>query len=62
MDNQLIGVYLHGSIVLNAFIAKSSDIDLLIVIQDSLDIPTKLAIVRDIIEIDGKSCPQNPAV
>jgi len=57
LDNQLVGVYLHGSIVLNAFIPESSDIDLLIVVEDSLDIPTKLAIAKDIIEIDGKPNP-----
>jgi streptomycin 3"-adenylyltransferase len=57
LDKQLTGVYLHGSVVLNAFIPGSSDIDLLIVVEDSLDIPTKLAIARDIIEIDGKPCP-----
>lgn len=57
LDGRLIGVYLHGSIVLNAFKAESSDIDLLIVVEDSLDIPIKLAIAKDIIEIDGKPCP-----
>ena len=57
LDTQLVGVYLHGSIVLNAFVPKSSDIDLLIVIEDSLDITTKLTIAKDIIEIDGKPCP-----
>lgn len=57
LNDQLIGVYLHGSIALNAFVLESSDIDLLIVVEDSLDIPTKLAIARDIIEIDGKPCP-----
>lgn len=57
LDNRLVGVYLHGSPVLNAFIPESSDIDILIVVEDSLDIPTKLAIAKDIIEIDGKPCP-----
>jgi len=57
LDNQLIGVYLHGSIALNAFMPESSDIDILAVVEDSLDIPTKLAIAKDIIEIDDKPCP-----
>lgn len=57
LSNQLVGVYLHGSIVLNSFMPGSSDIDLLVVTEDSLDIPTKLAIAKDIIEIDGKPCP-----
>lgn len=57
LNNQLVGVYLHGSIVLNAFVPGSSDVDLLVVVEDSLDIPEKLAIAKDIIEIDGKPCP-----
>ncbi|HHX72788.1 MAG TPA: DUF4111 domain-containing protein [Clostridiales bacterium] len=57
LNNQLVGVYLHGSIVLNSFMPRSSDIDLLVVVEDSLDISTKLAIAKDIIEIDGKPCP-----
>jgi predicted nucleotidyltransferase len=57
LNNQLAGVYLHGSIVLNSFMPRSSDIDLLVVVEDSLDISTKLAIAKDIIEIDGKPCP-----
>ena len=43
-------MYPSWVIVLNAFIPGSSDIDLLIVVEDSLDIPTKLAIARDIID------------
>jgi predicted nucleotidyltransferase len=42
LNNQLVGVYLHGSIVLNSFLPRSSDIDLLVVVEDSLDISTKL--------------------
>lgn len=57
LNNQIVGMYLHGSIILNSFMPRSSDIDLLVVIEDSLDIPTKLAIAKDIIEIDCKPCP-----
>ena len=57
LNNQLVGVYLHGSIVLNSFMPGSSYIDLLVVVENSLDIPTKLAIAKEIIEIDGKPCP-----
>ncbi|NLO97792.1 MAG: DUF4111 domain-containing protein [Peptococcaceae bacterium] len=57
LGNELVGVYLHGSIALKAFLPQSSDIDILAVVEDSLDIPTKLAIAKVIIEIDGKPCP-----
>jgi len=57
LNNNLVGVYLHGSIVLNAFMPNSGDIDLLIIVENPLDIPTKLAIAKDIIEADKKPCP-----
>lgn len=57
LGDDLIGVYLHGSIVLNAFQPDTGDIDLLVVVKDSMDIATKLAIARDIIDIDRKPCP-----
>ena len=57
LGDYLIGVYLHGSIVLNAFDPNSGDIDLLVVVKDSIGIETKLEIARDIIEIDKKPRP-----
>ena len=57
LGDNLIGVYLHGSIVLNAFNPNSGDIDLLVVVKDSIEVSTKLDIARDIIEIDKKPCP-----
>ena len=55
--DELVGVYLHGSIVLNAFHSKSGDIDILVVVNQSLDVSTKLSIAKEIIEIDKKPCP-----
>ena len=57
LGDDLIGVYLHGSIALNAFYPDSGDIDLLVVVKDSMGISTKLEIAKDIIEIDRKPCP-----
>ena len=48
VNDELVGVYLHGSIVLNAFNPESGDIDVLVVVNKSLDIPTKLAIAKEI--------------
>ena len=44
LQNRLVGVYLHGSVALKAFSPLSSDLDFLIVVEDSLDIPAKLAV------------------
>ena len=57
LGDELIGVYLHGSIALDAFNPNAGDIDILVVVKDSIDIRVKLEIARDIIEIDRKPCP-----
>lgn len=57
LGEQLVGIYLHGSIALNAFCPESGDIDLLIVVEKSLDLSEKLKIAKEIIEIDGKPRP-----
>ena len=56
MDH-LVGVYLHGSISLEAFHPESGDIDILVVVKDSLTVEEKLDIAKDIIEIDGHPRP-----
>ena len=57
LGDNLIGVYLHGSIVLNAFNPDSGDIDILVVVKDFVEVATKLEIARDIIKIDRSPCP-----
>ena len=57
LGDNLIGVYLHGSIALNAFHLDSGDIDILVVVRDSLEVVTKLEIAGDIIEIDRSPRP-----
>ena len=57
VSDKLIGVYLHGSISLEAFHPESGDIDILVVVKDSLTVEEKLSIAKDIIEIDGKPRP-----
>ncbi len=57
LGEQLVGIYLHGSIVLNAFQPDSGDIDILVVTDGSLKISTKLAVAKDIMGIDRKPRP-----
>lgn len=57
LEEELVGVYLHGSIALHAFCPDSGDIDLLVVVKDSLTTQQKLDIARDIIAVDGKPRP-----
>ena len=57
LKEELIGVYLHGSIALNAFNPNSGDVDILVVVKDSIDVSEKLAIAKDIIALDGAPRP-----
>lgn len=57
MGDELVGVYLHGSIALSAFCADSGDIDILIVVKNSIEVDKKLEIAKDIISIDEKPRP-----
>ena len=57
LKEELIGVYLHGSIALNAFNPNSGDVDILVVVKDSSDVSEKLAIAKDIVALDGAPRP-----
>ena len=53
LEDNLVGIYLHGSLAMGGFNPEQSDIDLLIVVQDAisqqlkLDIAQKLLIVEE---------------
>lgn len=57
LGQDLVGVYLHGSIALNAFCPESGDIDILVVVKDSISIEKKLAIAKDMVSLDGNPRP-----
>jgi len=57
LKDDLAGVYLHGSICLDAFEPNSGDIDILIVVTRNLAVGEKLAIAKEIIAIDGSPRP-----
>lgn len=57
LGDKLAGVYLHGSIALKAFNPESGDIDIIVVVSESPDVSTKLAIAKDIIKMDGNPRP-----
>ena len=46
LGSRLVGVYLHGSVALRAFCPDSGDLDLLVVVEDALTAPEKLAVAR----------------
>lgn len=57
LGEELVGVYLHGSIALNAFQPDSGDIDLLAVTKGALSVSHKLEIAKELIAIDRRPRP-----
>jgi predicted nucleotidyltransferase len=51
LGENLIGVYLHGSLAFNCFNPETSDIDFLVVVQDRLDAATKRRIANELIAL-----------
>ncbi len=49
---ELIGIYLHGSMAMGCFNANKSDIDLMIVIRDHITDTQKLQFMNCIVEVD----------
>lgn len=54
LANNLIGVYLHGSLAMGCFNPESSDIDILVVVEDNLSLGTKKMLGKSLVEISDK--------
>ena len=52
LKDNLIGIYIHGSVAFNCFNWDKSDIDFIIVIRDKLSINNKLKIMEETIKIN----------
>ncbi len=57
LSNDLIGVYLHGSLAMGCFNPQRSDIDLLVVTHNSMTVETKRDIVQYLLMCSLLSCP-----
>jgi len=51
LKDNLVGVYLHGSLAMGCFNFKSGDIDFLVVVKDKMDVETKKRIISFILEL-----------
>ena len=54
LQNNLVGVYLHGSAVMGCYNPAKSDIDLIIVVKDSIDDSVKRAFMDMVVELNSK--------
>lgn len=53
LDNNLVGIYLHGSAVMGCFNDKKSDIDLLVVVNNNLSDKDKLRYMDMVVELNA---------
>ncbi len=55
LGSNLVGVYLHGSLAINCFNPKDSDIDILVVVENNIDSECKRSLVKCIIDIEANN-------
>ncbi len=54
LKDNLVGVYLHGSAVMGCYNPKKSDIDLIVVVKDSISDAVKRLFMDMVVELNGK--------
>lgn len=57
LGDQLVGVYLHGSLAFGCFNPQRSDLDLLVRIQKQMDVEQKSRLGHLLLELSGMPCP-----
>lgn len=57
LGEELVGLYLHGSLAMGCFNLKRSDLDLLAVTQRPMSAKTKRSIVELLLHVSGKPSP-----
>jgi predicted nucleotidyltransferase len=58
LGDDLIGIYVHGSLAFGCFNPATSDVDLIAVVQTRLDTPTKRRIAKTLIDLSGDAPPK----
>src|SRR5438128_2201557 len=54
LGDGLVGVYLHGSLAMGCFNPARSDLDLLVVIEASMEADTKSAVMAHLLAVSGR--------
>ena len=57
LDENLVGIYVHGSIAFGCFDPRVSDIDFLVVVKDALSVSIKKQLLETLLELTPH-CPQ----
>ncbi len=51
LQDNLVGIYLHGSLAMDCFNPQTGDIDFLVVVQNKLEVETKKKLIKIILDI-----------
>ena len=57
LDQNLLGIYLHGSLALGGFQSERSDIDVIVVTAQRIDLETKRRCIELLLRISRMPCP-----
>lgn len=57
IHDNFIGLYLHGSLAMGGFNPQRSDIDLLVITEDGLEVGTKRSLAQQFLTYSGNSFP-----
>lgn len=55
ISEQLIGIYLHGSLAMGCFHSDRSDIDLIVIIENNMTDDQKLSFMNQIVELNNRA-------
>lgn len=58
LGENLVGVYLHGSAAMGCFNPKKSDVDLILVVRESVPDTVKLAFMRQVVAMNEEAPPK----
>lgn len=58
LASNLVGIYLHGSLAMKCFNEDKSDIDILVVVKDTMTLGKKKSLIDSLIELEGR-LPKN---
>jgi predicted nucleotidyltransferase len=53
LEDNLVGIYLHGSLAMNCFNPERSDVDFLVIVKQKLEIQIKREIIYSLIELSN---------
>lgn len=57
LRDELVAIYLHGSLAMGCFNPDRSDLDLLVVVQHQLPVETQLQVMEALLKLSNAPCP-----